>query len=203
MANEYDFFADLGARIEKAAREMGDLADDFIGTQKIRTKILQEQRNYDKHAMAVGKILYEKYVAGQEVDADILPLCLKMQKAQEEIDKCKAASSSKASDSIACEACGAQVPKGAHFCMACGARLDQEEASATEEDAATETAEEAASVEATAEAADRETTEEVDTETTVEAPLAEAAGEAPVDVAMTEREETTGAVADGAAEGEA
>lgn len=121
-----DFLADLGETLRRHTKDIGSKADSFFEGQKLRSKIVSEQRMIDKAMGDIGNIIYRKYVEGQEVDEGIKALC-------DDITKRKTAISSyrdeiaKMKGQKVCAACGTSVPEDAAFCMRCGAPCDLEE----------------------------------------------------------------------------
>lgn len=120
-----DFFTDFGATISKAARDIGNRADSFVETQKIRAKILSEQKLIEKDFTDLGKILYKRYIDGEPLDETMAEIC-------EDVTQRKIAiaahreTMAKMNGETICAACGASVPEDASFCMQCGAPIDRE-----------------------------------------------------------------------------
>lgn len=120
-----DFFTDFGATISKAARDIGNRADSFVETQKIRAKILSEQKLIEKDFTDLGKMLYKRYVDGEPLDETMAEIC-------EDVTQRKIAiaahreTMAKMNGETICPACGASVPEDAVFCMQCGTPIDRE-----------------------------------------------------------------------------
>ena len=120
-----DFFTDFGETISKAAKDLGNRADSFVETQKIRAKILSEQKMIEKDFTDLGKIIYKKYVDGEPSDETMAEVC-------EDVTQRKIAIAAyretiaKMNGETICAACGASVPADAAFCMQCGAPIDRD-----------------------------------------------------------------------------
>ena len=120
-----DFFTDFGETISKAAKDLGNRADSFVETQKIRAKILSEQKMIEKDFTDLGKIIYKKYVDGEPLDETMAEVC-------EDVTQRKIAIAAyretiaKMNGETICAACGASVPADAAFCMLCGAPIDRD-----------------------------------------------------------------------------
>ena len=120
-----DFFTDFGETISKAAKDLGNRADSFVETQKIRAKILSEQKMIEKDFTDLGKIIYKKYVDGDPLDETMAEVC-------EDVTQRKIAIAAyretiaKMNGETICAACGASVPADAAFCMQCGAPIDRD-----------------------------------------------------------------------------
>ena len=120
-----DFFTDFGETISKAAKDLGNRADSFVETQKIRAKILSEQKMIEKDFTDLGKIIYKKYVDGEPLDETMAEVC-------EDVTQRKIAIAAyretiaKMNGETICAACGASGPADAAFCMQCGAPIDRD-----------------------------------------------------------------------------
>lgn len=121
-----DFFADFGATISKAAKDIGNRADSFVETQKIRSKILLEQKLIEKDFTDLGKMLYKKYVDGEPLDETMAELCDDVTQRKIAIAGYRETMAKMNGETI-CAACGASVPEDAAFCMQCGAPIDRNE----------------------------------------------------------------------------
>lgn len=121
-----DFFMDLGETLSKTAKDITTKADGFFENQKIRTKILSEQRMIDKCMTDIGNILYKKYVDGEAIDEDAMALCEEITKRKVTIANYREDVAKRKGQKV-CAACGATVPSEAAFCMQCGAPCEKEE----------------------------------------------------------------------------
>lgn len=120
-----DFFAELGETITKTAKDIGSKADGFFESQKIRTKIMSEQRMIDKSLADIGNIIYQKYVDGGAIDEELLPLCEDITQRKVAIAKFREDVAKMRGQKV-CAACGATAPSDAAFCMQCGAPCKSE-----------------------------------------------------------------------------
>lgn len=121
-----DFFTDFGATISKAAKDIGNRADSFVETQKIRTKILSEKKLVEKDFTDLGKMIYKRYVEGEPLDETMAEICEDVTQRKKVIAAYRE-TMAKMNGEMICPACGASVPEDAAFCMQCGAPIDREE----------------------------------------------------------------------------
>ncbi len=121
-----DFFTEFGETISKTAKDIGTRADSFISGQKIRTKIMAEERAIDRTLEDIGTVIYEKYVNGEPVDEAVTTLCEEITRRKVNIAKYRE-KAAKMKGRKVCPACGASVPADARFCMKCGAPCEDEE----------------------------------------------------------------------------
>ena len=120
-----DFFTDFGETISKAAKDLGNRADSFVETQKIRAKILSEQKMIEKDFTDLGKIIYKKYVDGEPLDETMAEVCEDVTQRKISIAAYRETIAKMNGETI-CAACGASVPADAAFCMQCGAPIDRD-----------------------------------------------------------------------------
>lgn len=121
-----DFFTDLGETLSKTAKDITTKADGFFENQKVRTKILSEQRMIDKCMTDIGNILYKKHVDGEAIDEDVMALCEEITKRKVTIANYREDVAKRKGQKV-CAACGATVPSEAAFCMQCGAPCEKED----------------------------------------------------------------------------
>lgn len=174
-----DFLNGLGETITKTAKELGEKAESFYGVQKLRSKIASEKNLQEKALVELGKQVYSRYQAGEELDEILQALCRSIQKHDKAIEKYQDELSKTKGEKL-CPDCGKAVAREAAYCPYCGAPCG---------DLPTEPAEEA---EAVWETVDDSCTEEEPAETDEETAETEADPE--------EKEETEEVEADSAEE---
>ena len=89
MAFNNEFFSDLGESLSKAAKELSGRAEVVIETQKLRSKIVGEERAIKKIKADIGNAVYQKYAGGETVDADFNVLCEKIKQHLDAIEVLK------------------------------------------------------------------------------------------------------------------
>lgn len=132
-----DFFVELGETLSKTAKDLGIKADSFFEGQKIRTKIMSEQRLVDQAMEDIGNIIYQKYIDGGAVDQDVTELCEEITERKVAIAQYRETVSKMKGEKV-CPACGASIPMEASFCMRCGTpcKTEEEPAKETEKESA-------------------------------------------------------------------
>lgn len=141
------FFDDLGLTLSKTAKELGEKAEGFYGKQKIRGQILVEERAAERALAELGKVIYDRYTEGEEMEEELADLCVNVKNHYDKIAALKENMAEKAKKKL-CPSCGKAMELDAAFCPACGtAYPEPEEPEETaEEELAEELAEEAAEV---------------------------------------------------------
>lgn len=81
------FFDDLGKRLSETANDLGKKAEDTIEIQKRKGDIRSLTRANERDYMDIGKIIFEKYHAGEVIDSDIAALCEEIDRRNEEADR--------------------------------------------------------------------------------------------------------------------
>lgn len=131
-----DFFEDLGKRIGETAETMTNMAGEAIETQRLKSQIRTLARGNAVDLMELGKSIYDRYKAGEEVGESAQALCDAIRdrettigEYEKKISKIKGASE--------CSNCGKMVGKDMAFCPYCGEQVGA--ADETEDEAADET----------------------------------------------------------------
>ena len=145
-----DFWEDLGKRIGETAENMTAMAGDAIEIQRLKSQVRNLARGNAVDLMELGRTIYDRYKAGEEVDENAKALCeairdreASMGEYEKKIAEIKGASE--------CPKCGKMVAKDMAYCPYCGEKIDR--TSKAEDDELTEEAADAAAEEAESEEA--------------------------------------------------
>ena len=121
-----DFFEDLGKRIGQTAETMTNMAGDAIEIQRLKGQVRSLARGNAVDLMELGKTIYDRYKAGEEVEEEAVGRCdaIKDREAaigeyEKKIAKIKGASE--------CSNCGKMVGKDMAFCPYCGEKVASDE----------------------------------------------------------------------------
>lgn len=133
-----DFFEDLGKRIGETAETMTNMAGEAIEIQRLKSQIRTLARGNAVDLMELGKSIYDRYKAGEEVGESAQSLCDAIKDREETIGdyEKKIAAIKGASE---CPSCGKMVGKDMAFCPYCGERVlssDETEEEEMEDDTA-------------------------------------------------------------------
>ena len=133
-----DFFEDLGKRIGETAETMTNMAGEAIEIQRLKSQIRTLARGNAVDLMELGKSIYDRYKAGEEVEESAQRLCdaikdreTTIREYEKKISKIKGASE--------CSKCGKMVGKDMAFCPYCGEKVgsaDETEYETAESEAA-------------------------------------------------------------------
>lgn len=113
------FFENLGKKVGQTMNTVGKKTDNFIDVQKLKNKASTLERQCEKCRMDIGEIIFQRFLAGDLQDAELIPLCEELTQTKKELEKYQEAIAGKKGQEI-CPACGQYAPKGAAFCPACG-----------------------------------------------------------------------------------
>ena len=137
-----DFWEDLGKRIGETAENMTAMAGDAIEIQRLKSQVRNLARGNAVDLMELGRTIYDRYKAGEEVEESAKALCdaikdreASMGEYEKKIAKIKGASE--------CPKCGKMVAKDMAYCPYCGEKVEKINAEPADEDAADEYAEDA------------------------------------------------------------
>lgn len=118
-----DFFEDLGKRLGETAETMTSKAGDAIEIQKLKSQVRSLARGNAVDLMELGKTIYDRFKAGEEVEESAKGLCEAIQNREaimENYEK-KIARIKGASE---CGNCGKMVARDMSFCPYCGEKID-------------------------------------------------------------------------------
>ena len=126
-----DFFEGLGKRIGETAETMTNMAGEAIEIQRLKSQIRTLARGNAVDLMELGKSIYDRYKAGEEVEESAQGLCDAIKdrettigEYEKKISKIKGASE--------CSKCGKMVGKDMAFCPYCGEKVGSADETADE-----------------------------------------------------------------------
>lgn len=131
-----DFFEDLGKRIGETAETMSNRAGEAIEIQRLKGQIRSLARGNAVDLMDLGKIIYERYKAGEEIEESFKALCdavagreVSIEEYEKKIAHIKGAAE--------CRNCGKMVASDMVYCPYCGEKVsdgsEQEDTAESEE----------------------------------------------------------------------
>lgn len=121
-----DFLDELGETLTRTAKGLGEKAESFYETQKIRNKIASESRIIDKIMADLGNILYRKYQDGETLDAEQKTLCEQIHQHMERIVRYKELLADRKGQKI-CSCCERSIDQDVAFCPYCGTACTSQE----------------------------------------------------------------------------
>mgnify|MGYP000110887104 CR=1 FL=1 len=128
-----DFFGDLGKRIGETAETMTNRAGDVIEIQRLKAQIRELARGNAVDLMELGKTIYDRYKAGEEVSESEKALCDAIQNREESMSGYEK-KISKIRGASECASCGKMVAKDMTYCPYCGAKTAAPASEAEEEE---------------------------------------------------------------------
>lgn len=131
--NTKSFFDELSETITKTAQGFSTRVGGMYESQKVVNKIGSEERMVRKLMADMGKIIYERFTAGEEVDEEMAPFCEQIGQHMEKIESLKTESLRRKGQKI-CPECGKTVESGFAFCPFCGASVPTPEPEEIEEE---------------------------------------------------------------------
>ena len=80
-----DFFDDLGKRINDTVDDISKLAEDTMEIQKYKSQIKSLKRENTRDYVDMGKVIYQRYLDGKEVDEELVKFCEEIQERIEDM----------------------------------------------------------------------------------------------------------------------
>lgn len=89
MADFMGKFEKFGKVFSDTVDDLGKKAEDTLEIQKIKNQINGMKRSNDRDFIDIGKIIYERYKAGETVDEEFVAFCEEIKKRDEQIAVCE------------------------------------------------------------------------------------------------------------------
>ena len=135
-----DFFEDLGKRLGSTAETVTNRAGEAIEIQTLKSQIRGLARGNAVDLMELGRTIYDRYKAGEEVEENAKALCDAISDREATIEGYEK-KISRIRGSFECPNCGKMVAKDMTYCPYCGEKTPEEsekEQEAAQEDTAEE-----------------------------------------------------------------
>lgn len=117
------FWDDISKKLGETADTVSAKASEVVELQKIKNQIRTMERNNDNDYIELGKLIYEKFKAGEEIEETQKGFCEAIQSREESIAEYVAKMEAMRGDAP-CEICGKIVSKGMSYCPYCGAKTE-------------------------------------------------------------------------------
>ena len=122
---------------------VGAKAGEAVEIQKLKNQIRILEKGNENDLADLGRLMYERFKAGEVLDDETVGLCEAIQSREKSIEEYQQKLSAVKGD-IPCERCGKILTKGMAYCPYCGEKAPEpEEAEDAAEEEAPETASEA------------------------------------------------------------
>lgn len=120
------FWDDLSKKLGETADTVSAKANEVVELQKIKSQIRTLERNNDNDYIELGKMIYDKFKAGEAVAEEEKGFCEAIQSREESIAEYMQKMVLVKGD-IECDICGKVVSKGMSYCPYCGAKATTED----------------------------------------------------------------------------
>lgn len=115
----------IAKKTEEAASVVAKKTEETVEVQKIKSQIRVMERNNDRDLQDIGKMVYERYQKGLEVDTEFMELCEAISERETNIDDCKK-QVAKIKGLDVCPSCKSHVEANTVFCPKCGVKIDED-----------------------------------------------------------------------------
>ena len=116
------FFEDLTKRLGETAELVGNKANEAMEVQRLKNQIRTLERNNEDDLAELGRVLYAKFLNGEELEAEEEALCEAIQDREESIEEYNEQIVELRGDTN-CAACGKSIAKGMEYCTYCGEKV--------------------------------------------------------------------------------
>ena len=121
-----DFFENFGKRLGETAEMVTNKAGEVIEIQRVKSQIRDLARDNAVDMMELGKAVYERYKAGEELDENAAALCDSVKEREKEIEKYERKIAA-FKGSAACSECGRMVSEDMAYCPYCGEKMEAQD----------------------------------------------------------------------------
>lgn len=121
-----DFLEDLGKRLGETAESVTNKAGEAIEVQRLRSQIRSLARGNAVDLMELGKMIYDRYKAGETIEEAAKGLCEAIRSREESMAEYEK-SIARIKGEHECENCGKMVADDMLFCPYCGEKLEKVE----------------------------------------------------------------------------
>ena len=122
-----NFLKNLKQVFAETAEVVTKKTEDVVEVQKLRSKIYNAKKNVEVDYKKLGTIMYQRYLAGEAMDEEVVNICVAIADMLNEVEKYKEELAEKKGLNL-CDACEATNPKDATFCMKCGNKITAKKA---------------------------------------------------------------------------
>ena len=140
-----DFFENFGKRFGETAEMVTNKAGEMIEIQRVKRQIRDLARENAVDMMELGKAVYERYKAGEELDDSTAQICDSIKEREKEIEKYER-KIAVLKGSAACVKCGRMVSEDMAYCPYCGEKMEARDMEEATEEYAEKVKEKAADV---------------------------------------------------------
>lgn len=119
------FWDDFSKKIGETADTVSAKANEVVELQKIKSQIRTLERNNDNDYIELGKMIYDKFKAGEAVAEEEKGFCEAIQSREESIAEYLQKMALVKGD-IECDICGKIISKGMSYCPYCGAKAAED-----------------------------------------------------------------------------
>ena len=127
--NLKDFVSETAEIVSKKTGEVAEIVvqktEKTVEVQKLKSQIHVMKRNNDRDYRDIGKMVYDRFKNGEEVDPQFAELCEVIVEREDAIEAAKETIADLKGFDV-CSDCGAHVEPGAKYCSGCGAKAGDE-----------------------------------------------------------------------------
>jgi len=117
------FLENIGKKVSEAAQAAAKKSSELVEVTKLNSSIGSEEDKIRKLYEQIGKNVYQKFTAGEEIYLEANDACLEIQTREATIKGLKQKILEVKNIRI-CEQCGAELDRATAFCSKCGTKQE-------------------------------------------------------------------------------
>ncbi len=115
----------VAKKTEEAVEVVAKKTEETVEVQKLKSQIRVMERNNERDFRDIGKIIFERFQKGEEIDTEFTELCEAIKERETSIDGYrKQVAELKGLD--VCPKCKVHVEGNVVFCPKCGAKIEED-----------------------------------------------------------------------------
>ena len=115
----------VAKKTEEAVEVVAKKTEETVEVQKLKSQIRVMERNNERDFQDIGKMVYERYQKGKEVDAEFVEFCEAIKERETSIEEYKKQVAELKGLDV-CPKCKAHVETNATFCPKCVAKIEED-----------------------------------------------------------------------------
>lgn len=115
----------VAKKTEEAVEVVAKKTEETIEVQKVKSQIRVMERNNERDFQDIGKMVFERFQKGEEIDAEFVELCEAIKERETSINEYKKQVAELRGLDV-CPKCKEHVEANVVFCPKCGSKIEED-----------------------------------------------------------------------------